>query len=125
MNRILNLDQFVKHVVTRTNPKNPIIKEEERINKALHDMKEQGKLTENLYGKLRAVGSQPPRFYGLAKVHKAGVPMRPVLSMPCSAYANIGKQVSSWLSKVPECRINCSTEEISRNLKHIQDFVTN
>ena len=39
--------------------------------------------------------------------------MRPVLSMPGSAYANIGKQVAYWLSQIPECRINCSTKEIS------------
>jgi len=39
---------------------------------------------------LKPVGSQPPRLYGLAKVHNDDVSLRPVLlSMPGSAYHNI------------------------------------
>ena len=117
MDNILKLTQFEKINVTRKNAKNPIIKEEERVCSILKKMKEENKITEKLYDKLRPVGSQPPRLYGLAKVHKENCPMRPVLSMPGSAYAKIGEQVAFWLSKVPECNINSSTQEISTFLK--------
>ena len=47
-----------------------------------------------MYDRLRPIGSQPPRLYGLAKVHKTNTPMRPVLSMPGSAYNEIAKQTN-------------------------------
>ena len=48
-----------------------------------------GKIKEDLYEALRPRGSQPARLYGLAKVHKNNTPMRPVLSMPGSAYHKV------------------------------------
>ena len=45
------------------------------------------------------------------------MPLRPVLSMPGSAYYRIAKEVTSWLSLLPECQINCSTKEIVDSLK--------
>ena len=66
--------------------------------------------------KLKPIESQPPRLYGLAKIHKNGVPIRPVLSMPGSPYFNIAKQMADWLSIVPECKINSSTKEIAEQL---------
>ena len=64
------------------------------------------------------MGSQPPCLYGLTKVHKTGYPMRPVVSMPGSPYHNIAKQVAKWLSHVPECNINSSTEKICKDLSN-------
>ena len=62
-------------------------------------------------------------IYGLAKVHKTGTPLRPVLSMPGSAYFNVARQVAFWLSDVPECQINSSTKTICDSLKdvHLED----
>ena len=119
MDTILNLPQFEKMSITRKNAQNPIIKEEKRITDILKEMKEDNRISQTLYDKLRPVGSQPARLYGLAKVHKDNTPMRPVLSMPGSAYANIGKQVALWLSKVPECNINASTQQISNTIKNM------
>ena len=97
-----------------------ILKEEERIISFLKDMNSQGKLSEALMKKLQPSGSQPPRLYGLAKIHKDSVPLRPVLSMPGSPYHKIALQVSDWLSVVDECNINSSTKEISDSLQNIQ-----
>ena len=40
--------------------------------------------------------------------------------MPGSAYHKIGIQVAEWLSAVPECGINTSTQEIADSLDDIQ-----
>ena len=85
----------------------------------LSQLREVG-LKKALYEKLKPTGSQPPRLYGLAKVHKNNIPMRPVLSMPGSAYHQITKQVEERLSTVPECQINSSTKEISDKLNSIR-----
>ena len=48
MDMILNLDQFEKVDSNRKGAKNPILKEEDRINKVLKQMEEEKKLTMNL-----------------------------------------------------------------------------
>jgi len=58
--------------------------------------------------------------YGLAKVHKNNILVRPVLSMPGSAYHRVGEQVAEWLSKVPECGINSLTKEVCERVSSIQ-----
>jgi hypothetical protein len=66
------------------------------------------------------MGSQPARLYGLAKIHKPDVPLRPILSMPGSAYHKIALQVAEWLPVVDECKVNSSTKTIADDLEHIQ-----
>ena len=117
---ILNLPQFEKMIKTRKNAKDPTIKEYERIHDELVDMHLGGKLDGYLCRKLTPIGSQPPRLYGLAKVHKSGTPVCPVLSMPGSAYHSVAKQIAEWLSVVPEAQINSSLKMISDLVKTIE-----
>ena len=65
------------------------------------------------------MGSQPARLYGLAKVHKNDIPVRPVLSMPGSAYHKVAVQVAEWLSRIPECNINSSTKSVCDKLSNV------
>ena len=83
-------------------------------------MQRASKIDKELYDKLYPTGSQPARTYGTAKVHKTTVPMRPVLSMPGSAYHNTALQCAEWLSVVEECQINSSTKSISDSLQSIE-----
>ena len=120
MDKLINLPQFTKYEKPRKNAKHPIIGEEDRINVILKDLCDSGKISKEMYDDLRSTGHQPPRLYGLAKVHKTDTPMRPVLSMPGSAYHKIGKQIATWLSEVPEYQINTSTKKICDSLKDIK-----
>ena len=120
METIIKLPQFEKMEKKRKNEKHPVLKEEERIGNILKALKEEGKIDEELYQTLRPRGSQPARLYGLAKVHKKSTPVRPVLSMPGSAYHKVALKVAEWLSVVPECKINSSTKSISDTLKTVE-----
>ena len=119
LNDIIQLPQFEKQLPKRKNEKNLILKEEEKVITLLKSLKSQNKISDTLYSKLKPTGSQPPRLYGLAKIHKSSVPVRPVLSMPGSAYHKIALQVADWLSIVDECKINCSTKIIADSLNEI------
>ena len=119
LSTILNLPQFQKVVQTRKNAKHPVIKEQDRIIDKLKTLRDDGKIDEQLYQKFHPTGSQSARLYGLAKVHKASIPIRPVLSMPGSVYHQIALQVTNWLSIVPECNINSSTKLIADSLSHV------
>ena len=116
---ILNLPQFEKVLKTRKNQKHPVLKEEEHVRSILMELRDERKIEETLFFKLKPTGSQPGRLYGLAKIHKKECPVRPVLSVPGSAYHKIGVQIAEWLSIVPECQINTSTKEISDTLKNV------
>ena len=89
MDNIINLPQFEKVDNTRKNAKHPVLKEEERVTNILKNLFQEGKLDQALYEWMRPKGSQPARLYGLAKVHKKNIPVRPVLSMPGSAYHEV------------------------------------
>ena len=84
--------------------------EQDRINKILLGLNNEGKISDDTLKALKVRGGQIPKMYGLAKVHKEGVPVRPIVSMSGSVYENIGKLVSKWLSKIPEANINCGSK---------------
>ena len=52
----------------------------------LKRLKEQGTIDETLYEKLRPHGTATPRLCGLPKMHKQGIPVRPILDMSNSPY---------------------------------------
>ena len=116
---ILELPQFEKLPRGRKNAKHPVLKEHERIDSELQKLRDDGKITAALYDQLHTVGSQPARLYGTAKVHKTVIPLRPVLSMPGSAYHKIADKCTEWLSVVDECKIQCSSKDICDALKNL------
>ena len=69
---------------------------------------------------MKSKGGQLPKLYGLAKVHKESVPVRPVLSMPGSPYCKLAEKVAKWLSVIPESKINCSTQKTVDQLKNVK-----
>ena len=117
--KIIKLPQFEKYEKPRKNALHPVLKEEERVKELLKSLLEEGKIDKALYDKIRPRGSQPARLYGLAKVHKKDIPVRPVLSMPGSAYHRVAEYVAKCLSVVPECKINASTKLISDKIKTV------
>ena len=102
---ITDLPQFEKVLPKRKNVKNQVLKEEEIVTTTLKKLLDENKINQQLFEKLKPTGSQAPRIYGLAKVHKTDIPLRPVLSMPGSAYHKIANQVAEWLKVVEECNI--------------------
>ena len=72
---------------------------------------------------LMPTGSGPGRLYGMAKVHKAGCPLRPVNSMLGTAEYNLAK----WLDNIIKLHIrNDYTVESTKNfLDKFKDFKIN
>ena len=51
-----------------------------KLSEKLLTLKRSGYLSEAVYNKIRPRHKQPPRIYGLPKIHKADVPLRPIVS---------------------------------------------
>ena len=71
---------------------------EAHIHRRLIQLKKEGFLPSKIYSRIRPTGSQRPQMYGLPKIHKQDVPLRPtrILSMTSSAQ----HQLAQWLTSV-------------------------
>ena len=87
-----------------------IIKTEKDINKKLLAIKKKDEISEVMYNWLRSTRAQPARLYGLAKVHKQGTPLRPVLSLPGSSYDNLNKTLTKYFDEIKEANIETNTQ---------------
>ena len=56
------------------------MKQEDKLIRKLKQLKNDGFINEKEYNYCRPTGSQPARMYGLPKIHKIGVPLRPIVS---------------------------------------------
>lgn len=77
---------------------------ERRMNSMLLMLKKTGKLPEKIYDRLRCSNGVTPRLYGLPKIHKPDIPLRPIVSFLSSPTYNLSKHLASILS--PPCRQN-------------------
>ena len=87
-----------------------IMKIEKDINKELLAMKKKDEISEALYTTLRSTGAQPARLYGLAKLHKQGTPLRPVLSLPLSSDDNLNKTLANYFGEIEGANIETNTQ---------------
>nr|CAH8870068.1 unnamed protein product [Trichobilharzia regenti] len=74
----------------------PTEKVEKQLIESLKRLKQQSSIIDGLYESLKPTGTVTPRLYGLPKVHKIGLPLRPVLDMCNSPYHATAK----WLVKL-------------------------
>ena len=62
----------------------------------LRDWKTNKSISDNLYHRLYPTSDLPPRFYGLPKIHKANIPLRPIVS----SIGNITCSILRYLTQV-------------------------
>lgn len=58
----------------KVNDNDPTLQREGKLQRFLRTLKSKGHLDKNTYERIYPVGSQPARFYGLPKMHKARGP---------------------------------------------------
>ena len=116
---LLSLPQFQKQLIT----KDPISTQEKNFKAKLYKMRKRGLISEEFYKKVILRGSQPARFYGLAKVHKKDILLRPIVSMPGSVYHKLSLEIAERLKKLPEANINTKVEDVQTALSalHLDD----
>ena len=59
---------------------NPTLKLEKKLNGLLRELWEKGEINKTGYDRLRTTYSATPQLYGLPKIHKPEVPLRPIVS---------------------------------------------
>ena len=63
----------------------------------LKKIKSEGGIDDIQYKKLYPTGAVPPKFYGLPKIHKSGIPLRPIVSSRGSISYEVAKELARIL----------------------------
>ena len=91
-----------------TNHKNKLIS-------LLKSIKADGGINDNLYKKLYPTGASSPKFYGLPKVHKEGIPLKPIVSSIGSISYETAKELSRILKSLEG--------KTTYHVKNTKDFI--
>ena len=99
-----------KSVINVTDPTNfskvnqdlypTLLKHQDKNNRLADLLKKHGVINETTCSRLKTSGSRPGILYGLPKIHKRGVPMRPILSTIGTHNYNMSKWLVPKLSKL-------------------------
>jgi hypothetical protein len=77
-------------------------------------------VTRAIYDSIVPTGSQPGYLYGLAKIHKEGVPLRPVVSMLNTAPYNLSQYLNSLI--VPHIDSSLTVSSSTEFVEQLKNF---
>ena len=86
-----------------------------KLNSTLLTLKKTNAIDTQRYYRLRCSVPQPPKLYGLPKLHKPGFPMRPIVSFCGSPTYQLSKYLTTILQPL--------TDKSRRNLQSTEDFI--
>ncbi len=96
--------------------KDPTSKVEKQISDALKDCEKEGSMTKECRLKLTPKASVPPQLYGLPKIHKVGVPLRPIVSTIGSPTYYLAK----WLTKLLSPLVGGTSSNVKNSVHFVQ-----
>ena len=73
-------EELLKQPTYKTISSDPTTKDKNKLISLLKTIKAEGGMSEALYKRLYPTEAGSPKFYGLPKVHKEGIPLRPIVS---------------------------------------------
>ena len=86
----------------------------------LKNIKAEGGIDNNTYKRLYPTGAVPPKYYGLPKVHKQGIPLRPIIS----SRGSVSYETAKELAKILKPLIGKSPYHVHNN-KDFLDSIKN
>ena len=90
----------------------PTTKYKNKLISLLKSIKAESGMDDNTYRRLYPTGAGPPKFYGLPKVHKRGMPVRPIISSIGSVIHATAKELSRILKPL----VGKSTHHVKNNM---------
>ena len=99
----------------RVLPSDPTIKHKNKLIALLKTIKAKGEISDTIYKRLYPTQASSPKYYGLPKVHKEGVPLRPIISRRGAVTYETAKELSRILKPL-----------VGRSPHHVQntqDFI--
>ena len=101
-------------------PEAPSNRQKMRLMSILKNIKTEGGLNEESYKRMYPTGAMSPTFYGLPKIHKPGIPLRPIISSSGTVTYNTAKE----LAKILKPFVGMTSHHVQNtrdSVEHIKD----
>ena len=98
----------------------PTNRQKTRLISILKSIKAEGGLNEESYRRMYPTGAVSPKYYGLPKIHKPGIPLRPIISSTGTVTYNTAKE----LAKILKPLVGLSSHHVHNTrdfIDHIKD----
>ena len=99
-------------------PTDPTNKYKNKLISQLKTINTEGGINEVIYRRLYSTGASLPKFYGLPKVHKTGMPLRPIVS----STGAVTYERSKELSRILKPLVGKSPYQVQNNQEFIQQI---
>ena len=96
-------------------PSDPTMRLKNKLISMLKSIKGKGGMKEELYRRFYPTGAGSPKFYGLPKIQKLGMPLRPIVSSIGTVTYQTSKEVARILKPL--------VESSPHHVKNTQDFI--
>ena len=90
-------EELLSQSTYRVLPPDSTTKQKNKLIAILKTIKSEGGINDNIYKGLYPTGISTPKYYGLPKVHKEGVPLRPITSSRGTATFDSTKELARIL----------------------------
>ena len=125
---VLDKEEYIKktdELLSQSSYKNistdPTNRYKNKLITLLKKIKTEGGMDDVTYRRLHPTGASPPKFYGLPKVHKSGMPLRPIVS----SIGSVTYETSKELSRILKPSVGRSPHHVQNNqefLKQLEDI---
>ena len=90
----------------RTIQTDPTSRLKNKLVNILRKIKPETGMQENTYRKMYPTGVSHPKFYGLPKIHKKNIPLRPIVSSIGSVSYGVAKELASIIKPLMGCSLH-------------------
>ena len=105
----------------RTIKADPTSSLKSRLINMLKNIKAETGMQDNTYKKMYPTGASPPKFYGLPKIHRKNIPLRPIVSSIGSVSYGVAKE----LSKIIKPLMGCSIHHVQNSTQFAEEMKRN
>ena len=77
---IKKAEELLNQATYKVIPADSTTKQKNKLITLLKNIRAEGGINEETYRRMYPTGAGTPKFYGLPKINKAGVPLRPIVS---------------------------------------------
>ena len=78
-------------------PEDPTSRQKTKLINLLKNVKAEGGINEETCKRMYPTGAGTPKFYGLPKIHKPGIPLSPIVSDRCTVMYSTAKELAKIL----------------------------
>ena len=100
-------------------PDDPTRKQKNKLISILKNIKAEGGLNEDTYRRLYPTAAVASKFYGLPKIHKPGIPLRPIVSIVQDIKTSSGNVCPSCPQHQGLCTTNQRCQAKTGRVHHI------